>query len=139
MFIGIYDLNGNAMEYVAAFNKAYSGTIYTGNNLSAKGTHFASTGGNSTKYATAYSNNTNTISNNYTVGNVSNLGDAMHEVYAIPDRAWFLDQSMFVNSTAPFLLRGGYYNQGTAAGTFYTGITDSASTFSSFRVVLVAE
>jgi len=118
---GIYDLSGGVSEYTAAFNSAYSGLFFTGTSyLNAAGTHFASTGGSSTKYATAYSNSTSTHYENFTVGTVSRTGDAIQEVWVSGYRAWFTDESSFVTSSDPFFVRGGSYSSGASSGVFYS-------------------
>jgi len=110
---GIYDLSGGANEYVAAYNKAYSGTYFTGTSYkNAEGTHFASTGGSSTKYVTTYSNSTGTYYatnlSDFTSGgrDVSHTGDAIHEVWIKTDYGWLSDYSNFVTSDHPFFRRG---------------------------------
>ena len=121
---GIYDLSGGSWEYTAAFNKEYvdSGTGYFkgASYLSASGTNFASNGGISTKYATAYSNNTSTDSGDFTGKDVSHTGDGIREVWESSDVAWFSDASYFVTSAYPFWIRGGDWNNGTYAGVFYS-------------------
>lgn len=105
---GIYDLNGNRYENTSGFNKAYSGTYFIGESYkNFRGTHFASTDGANTKYATAYLNNTTTGYDNYTVGDVSHVGDGIHEVYVANSTNWFSDLSLFVHFYSPFLMRGG--------------------------------
>jgi len=110
---GIYDLSGGAYEYIAAYNKAYSGEYFTGASyLNAGGTHFASTGGTSTKYKTAYSNSTSTYNatnlSDFTSGgrDVSHTGDGIHEVWVKTTYGWFSDYASFVHSGSPFFSRG---------------------------------
>ena len=88
---GIYDLSGNAYEYVAA---AYSNR-----------SEIETTSG-STKYATVYSG-TN-VNTDY------KYGDATYET-----SGWNGDGANFVLSNFPFFLRGGYYSGGSRAGVFY--------------------
>jgi len=57
----------------------------------------------------------------------------MHEVYVTDSKGWFSDKSTFVtanftNSTYPFLLRGGNYNDGENAGIFSTWSSNLAAT-----------
>ena len=136
---GIYDLNGGANERVAAFNSSYSGEYYTGSSyVDAKGNHFASTGGKSTKYATAYSNSTGSNGNDFTVGTVSIRGDAIQEAYVSNHEGWFNDGSYFVDSSYPFFGRGGDYNISSTAGAFCSSSSSgSALSYYSFHVVLV--
>ncbi|MCL2859964.1 MAG: hypothetical protein FWF46_05305 [Oscillospiraceae bacterium] len=131
---GIYDLSGCTWEYVAGFNKAYSGIYYTDSSyLSESGTDFASTGGNSTKYATAYSNSTNTyyyattITDFTNIGgvavDVSHIGDGMHEVWISGEYRWFSDCSHFVSTYGgPFFERGGAAGIGASAGIFSSNV-----------------
>ena len=139
---GIYDLSGGAYEYVAAFNKNYSGDYFTGTSYKDAGRkHFASYNGASDAYATAYSNSTSTSSGTsiYTVGIT---GDATKEVYTNTQvssyyRNWNTDYSLFVNSSNPFFLRGGYYDPTSSAGLFFSYYYSGyANGFCSFRVVL---
>ena len=131
---GIYDLSGCAYEYVAAFNKAYSGTYYTGvNYLSANGITFASTNGNSTKYATAHSNSTTTstattLAYFTSIGgvtvDVSHVGDGIREAWVSSYYGWFSDYSNFAYSSSPFYTRGGTYSNSANAGVFCTSYSD---------------
>ena len=140
---GIYDLSGGAYEYVAAFNKNYTGDYFGTNSsnkasyLDAEGSIFAKTNGTSSKYATAYSNNSGTSSGDliYTVGIT---GDATKEVYTgTAGAGWFSDYSSFVYSGYPFFKRGGYYDDRAYAGVFYSYYYDgNADDYCSFRVVL---
>jgi len=103
---GVYDMSGGTWEYVAVFNRLYSGTYYTN-----YGASFASYLGNSTKYATAY-DNTNAL--RYAIKfadfadgrDTSRTGDAMREVWVKDDAGWFVDYSYFVSLQYPFLNRG---------------------------------
>ena len=88
---GIYDLSGNAHEYVAT---GYS-------NQSSIGT----TSG-SNEYGTVYT--TESASTGY------KYGDATYET-----SGWHADSADFVSSNRPFFGRGGYYNYGDFAGVFY--------------------
>ena len=107
---GIYDLSGNAYEYVAA---GYSNQ-----------SDIETTSG-STKYATVYGG-TN-VSTNY------KYGDATYETID-----WHQDYAYFVDSSGPFFNRGGYCNDGEYAGVFYfsDGNGSSYSNYS-FRLALV--
>ena len=137
---GVYDLRGGANERVAAFNSSYSGQYFTGSSyVDAEGNNFASsTGGTSTKYATAYSNSTGTSSGNFNVGTVSIRGDAIEEVYVSDDRGWFNDYCRFTDLNNPFIFRGGDYNSRTASGVFTcTNCTGVSYINDGFRVVLM--
>ena len=88
---GIYDLSGNASEYVAAgyVNKS---EIETTNG--------------STKYATVYDGTSASTAYKY--------GDATNET-----SGWHSDDAFFVYSQGPFFVRGGLYSDGDSAGVFY--------------------
>ena len=105
---GVYDVSGCAGESTASFNKAYSGTYFTGTSyLSAGKTHFASTGGNSTKYATAY-NNTSTWQTPASLSdfaNGSHVGEAIQEVWIKGASSWFSNYLDYINITYPFYYR----------------------------------
>lgn len=136
---GVYDFSGGVNERVAAFNTSYSGEYFTGDSYTdAQGNNFASTGGTSTKYATAYSNSTSTDSDDFDVGTVSIRGDAIKEVYVNNGMGWFNNYLAFVNSANPFLIRGGGTDNVSNAGIFYSNYTEgSANEVSGVRVVLV--
>ena len=107
---GIYDLSGNACEYVAA---AYSNRSEIG------------TTNGSTKYATVYDGTD--VNTNY------KYGDATYET-----SGWHSDLALFVNSDYPFFLRGGNYVNGSSAGVFdFDGHDGFDYSFNSFRLSLV--
>ena len=117
---GIYDLSGNAYEYVVGY---YNGS--TSSNLTNNGGTFASQGGSSTKYSTAYTGTSASSAYIY--------GDATYET-----SGWHSDGAYFVYSTYPFFGRGGDYNDGSDAGVFYSyNNFGSSSYYSSFRLALV--
>ena len=110
---GIYDLSGNACEYVAA---AYSNRSEIG------------TTNGSTKYATVYDGTD--VNTNY------KYGDATYET-----SGWHSDNAYFVNSSSPFFARGGVSFNGSDAGVFSfnrgNGHINSDSNLYSFRLSLV--
>ena len=107
---GIYDLSGNAYEYVAA---AYSNRSEIG------------TTNGSTKYATVYDGTD--VNTDY------KYGDATYET-----SGWHSDSATFVLSYDPFFIRGGSCSTGDRAGVFfYSSSNGSATTFDSFRLALV--
>ena len=95
---GVYDMSGGGEEYVAAWN-----TLSDHANIS-NGSSFASTGGASTKYATAYINGTSTDFGTqiYEVGKV---GDASKERYVWFCYGWFTDWAKFCTVGSPFFYR----------------------------------
>ena len=93
---GIYDLSGNAYEYVASYLKdgdfSYSESTFTN--------------GTSDAYSTAYTGEDESTAYKY--------GDATYET-----SGWHSAYANFVNSVGPFFARGGYYNDGDYAGVFF--------------------
>ncbi len=94
---GIYDLSGNANEYVAAY--------YSGGTTLTNGSSFAN--GTSDAYSTAYAGITASTAYKY--------GDATYET-----SGWHSDYAVFVSSSYPFFVRGGsYIVTASSAGVFY--------------------
>jgi len=123
---GIYDLSGGAEEYVAAWDT-------TSSDVSDWGGSFASQGGSSTKYATAYSmRNTTIITSSNCI-----LGDATYEVNVNPGSsktAWFNDKSQ---GMVGFFARGGNRGGSTGAGVFCSGwMNGNRFSWTTFRVVV---
>ena len=118
---GIYDMRGGATERVAGY---YNGS--TSSDLTNNGGSFASNGGPSTKYATAYTGTSSSTAYKY--------GDATYET-----SGWHSDDASFVNSDYPFFHRGGYYDHlASITGVFYySNSKGGAYTYDSFRVSLV--
>ena len=123
---GIYDMAGGTWEYTAAWDSVSCTNL-------ANGSNFASAGGKSSKYATAYTGES--ISDS-TIENCI-LGDASYETKR-PDNyyAWFWDWAFRANSAVdnnPFFVRGGSNGTGSVAGIFTTsneiGIAWSSMTF----------
>ena len=129
---GVYDLAGGAYEYVSIWNTA-SNSQYINSN----GSVFETTGGTSTKYATTYYNNTDTSIGN-TMYSVGKTGDATKEVYAGSNAFnWQSDFAYIVNTTYPFMDRGGYYGYGAGSGKFYINYnTGRKNENTGFRVTL---
>ena len=115
---GIYDLSGNAYEYVTGYYKE-------GNFSSADSTF---TTGISDAYSTVY--NDTTESRNYI------YGDATYETHG-----WHDDYTNFVSSDYPFFKRGGWYNDGVRAEIFsFNGNNGDGNDSSvSFRICLVVQ
>ena len=93
---GIYDLSGNAWEYVAGYYD--EGTTLT------NGSTFAD--GSSDEYSTTYTGTSASTAYKY--------GDATYET-----SGWHSDVALFVNSDDPFFVRAGLYSDGDSAGVFY--------------------
>ena len=130
---GVYDMSGGAWEYVAGY-------VNNGNSsLTSYGSSLVN-GDAKTKnvYSKASSDNN---TNNYNA-NSGKYGDAVYETSAngnTGNGSWYGDYSNFPYTSAPFFLRGGYYNDGTCAGVF-SFFRNNGSSYSnySFRPVLVA-
>ena len=123
---GIYDLAGGSWEYVAGYNKDAADSYFEGNFKSQTGKIFMAKGGSSTKYATVYSNSQVVYGNDFSVGDVSHIGDAIHEVYVSNNKGWFSDASFFVGYHGPVFVRGGAYYSPLDGGIFATTETNSA-------------
>ena len=122
---GIYDLRGGASEYVAGY---YNGSDANTAKIS-NGSSFASIGGSSNEYSTAYNSSGSSSADLY-----YKYGDATYET-----SGWHSDYAGFVNSNSPFFKRGGYYKyNASSTGVFcYYYIDGVAFSFSSFRLALV--
>ena len=130
---GIYDLNGNAWEYIATFDTLAKDS----HNYFPYGSSFAGKNVVSTKYATAYKNGTEIYNGKPTVDEVNKIGDGIKEVYVMDDYLWFNDLMTFVYSTAPFLARGGRYDGNSSSGIFSSSAHHGGKDINiSFRVVL---
>ena len=130
---GVYDMSGGAWEYVAAyvnngdFNlKNYGSSLVNGD---AKTKNVYSKGSSDSR------------DNNYSA-NSGKYGDAVYETSAngnSSSSSWYGDCSNFPNTSYPFFLRGGIYDNGTAAGVFcFNGSGGNSNSNDSFRPVLVA-
>ena len=118
---GLYDLSGGAWEYVATY-------IENGNAVLSNGSSFTDQT-RSTKYATIYpyDSSNDVLDTNYMTYKNANYGygDAILETSSSGQGAnsWFNGHSVFAFKDTPFLVRGGYYDSGTAAGLFsFSGI-----------------
>ena len=112
---GIYDLSGNAYEYVASYYK-------DGNFSSANSTF---TNGASDEYSTVYTGTSASSAYKY--------GDATYET-----SGWHWDFAYFVSSSRPFFNRDGCYLDGSEAGVFgFSATIGSSDSYISFRLSLV--
>ena len=138
---GVYDMSGGAWEYIAAFNNTDSN-----NKIPAYGWSGLNTDSASDKYATKYLNETTSSAGNARIYTYGKIGDASKEVNKggafVLDNTnmycnWFTDAPGICYESYPFILRGGYYDNGASAGVFYSsgGYGDSGSNYS-FRAVL---
>ena len=114
---GIYDLSGNAYEYIAGY--------YKDGNFSSANSAF--TTGVSDQYSTAYAGTTDKSAFIY--------GDATYET-----RGWFSAHADFVGSSNPFFERGGIYYNASNAGVFDFNLINGNSYSSlGFRMCLAVQ
>lgn len=139
-------LNGTA-----GYNKAYArtGEYFGGEGGNTNTTyrpadtnksHFAyNLDGKSDKYVTAYNNSTNIYFTNFNVGDVSHIGDGIHEVWVEYRSAWFGDYCDFVVKYSPLCWRGGFYLYGDYdfGGVFCSASSNGGGGSGSIRVVLI--
>ena len=145
---GVYDMSGGAYEYMMGNmvysngqqmsgystssnqNSAFTGILYDGG-ASFTGTYAFPSKRYYDKYSYDASSNTT-----YTRGK---LGDATKEMAPIKASGgnWYGDYAYFVYSSYPWVLRGGYYNNGAYAGAFsFRSNVGNASTLNSARAVI---
>ena len=127
-------MSGGAHEYVAG---------YMSGQLGSSGFSATTLANYDSKYYDVYSASSTMTSYQYRI-----LGDATGEMgpfktYLDGDNnsryhnSWYGDYSYFVDSTSPWLGRGGYYVNGVLAGQFYfSRDTGGASAAVGFRIVL---
>ena len=136
---GIYDMSGGTWERAAGYNKLSSSYLTSSTQGLNMTQEAKDADGNytSTKYVTAYENETNSSVNN--AYNVCKIGDAIKEVRTGNDtsKAWFSDKSFLVNLRSPFFERGGIYDSGADAGVFCSNNSyGNSNSHYSFRTVL---
>ena len=130
---GIYDMSGGAWEYVMGVQKDSSGNVQVGSS------GFSTASLPDSKYYDLYDYQAEDG-----VGYTRyHLGDATREVLKNTSsqggNAWWSDYSYNIYSSAPWVSRGGYYNDGTHAGVFIFNSTSAGGwTDHSFRSVLSA-
>ena len=103
--------NGQQMSgyQTSKYNSAFTGYLYNGGSFT--GTYAFP----SKRYYDKYSYGTSLTE--YTRGK---LGDATKEMAPTGTSGnWYSDYAGFVYSSSPWVLRGGYYDVGANAGTFY--------------------
>ena len=126
---GVYDMNGGANEYVAA---------YVNNGDSNLASYGSSLVNGETKTKTVYNKaSSDSADNNYNA-NSSKYGDAVYETSAINSRSWYGDSRAFAFSLWPFFIRGSGYGGTSGGGVFSLGnMTGDLYVTISFRPVLV--
>ena len=138
---GVYDMSGGAWEYVAGYVNNGNGNLTT----------YGSTLVNAAdKYKDVYKVTSDGQSNNYnnsqpTTGlgkptkDTGHYGDAVWETSSSysGSGSWYSDYSNFPNSSNPFFIRGGNYNNTSNAGVFnFNNNNGNNNSNNSFRVVL---
>ena len=130
---GIYDMSGGVWEYVMGVQKDANG------NVQVASSGFSTASLPDSKYYDLYDYQAEDG-----VGYTRyHLGDATREVLkntsSQGQNAWWSDYSYNIYSSYPWVVRGGDYGIGTAAGVFYFGRTFAGGwMYSSFRSVLSA-
>ena len=131
---GIYDMSGGSIEIMAAYRE---------NTYGNSGFDESSISKYDSKYFDIYPVNSTTISYNNRI-----LGDATGELgpfYAYKDNdnynrnhsTWYNDYAQFIESSSPWVIRGGYYYIGTLSGIFNFNRSSGVSNGeNSFRLVL---
>jgi hypothetical protein len=128
---GIYDMNGGANEYVAAY-------LNNGNSvLSTNGLAIVNA---DPKYKDVYSiGATDTPANNYTAA-ASKKGEAVYEISSAGDAAlksWYGDYSWMLYSSSAWFHRGGYNGDAGSGGMFAYNCGDGTAAGISWRPTLL--
>ena len=133
---GVYDLSGGAWEYTANWDTLSSSSNIASYGKAVDGTVYFSKGGSSDRTKTAYSNDTNDYYGEK-VKTVCRSGDGIKETWISSNISWFNDYSIFVYSSFPFSVRGGFCSYDGVAGVFFSSsFSASADGYRSFRAVL---
>ena len=134
---GIYDVNGGASEIVMGYLSGASG-LYAYDGFT------SSTIPTDNKYTDIFTSS-NHSTYNYSVITGINGGTSMNGVFSellstkTSERSWFGDSAYFVDSSRPWFLLGGMWNDSIYAGAFSSSISGgSAAGGYGFRVALCA-
>ena len=122
---GIFDMSGGAWEYMAAY---ISGTV------GSSGLTVDTINANS-NYFDIYNSSSTDMSYNYRI-----LGDATGEMGPFTNKvgSWYLDLAYFVDSSNPWVHRGGAYANTTDPGVFqFNDHTGAAFDYATSRMVLL--
>ena len=143
---GVYDMSGGAYDYVMGNIVSNDGTTMmsgfsTSDNSGYTGILYDK--GNYTSYAGTYSYPDSKYYDKYSFGTSnsqrirSKLGDGIKEVLNTSSRGWHSDFSYLAYSSNPWFVRGGYCNNGSNAGAFYSSFSDGcAFAYYSSRLVI---
>ncbi len=128
---GIYDMNGNANEYVA---------IYLNNGSNSQLTNQGQTLIDAATNESTTEQRTVQVYENYELSGERNFGDAIYETSTTVDNsengAWQDCRSQFISYNTPFLIRGLYY-MSSGVGVFGYNSGDGGAWYgTSFRPVL---
>ena len=135
---GVYDMSGGAIERTASYvnySSSSFNTDYTGN--TAEDIYNASNPGESSKYKTVYKASGTDRESSYNLA-AGKKGDGVYETsnnYQ-SNNSWFGAYSYFPNTSYPFFIRGGYYNDNSAGVIYFSNSIGTANSNNSFRVVL---
>ena len=136
---GIYDMAGGAWEYVTAYIDNDSTQVKTyGTGLAGKYANIYKASSQDDKVSTEDTDGTMSKAN-YNE-NLDKKGDAMMETSTsgVGSTSWGGDYSYFPYGGYPFVLRGGYFYNGSGAGVFaFSRYYGGGGNDSGFRVVLV--
>ena len=125
---GIFDMSGGSWEYVMANGANQDGSFYTSRS--------GFTSEPDSKYYDKYDYNADRKNNS-----ISQLGDAMKEVYATSyPKNWYDDYGYVPYLSSPWVVRGGYSMMDVDAGIFSSHSEDGYNkSYYSARGVLVSE
>ncbi len=126
---GIYDMSGGAWEYVMGIYQDSEGNIYTGISASLN-SGFNGYLNDGTQKTDGVNLPERKYYNLYTAKNNSNIGDSLYET-----SVWNRDDVAFVDSYAPFFIRGDLFSDPYGAGIFSFG-KGGSSKDNVFRVCL---
>lgn len=127
---GIYDMAGGAWEYVAGYLSEITAL-----------TNYTTLASADPKYKDVYAGTSSNGTTNYNA-NTGKYGDAVYETSSSGNSgtgSWDSSNSGFPDSSSPVFVRGGHAYDGSSAGVFAFGdITGAASTYGSFRPVVLS-
>ncbi len=129
---GIYDLSGGAWERTAAYLDNSDGNLANGSSIVSA----------DLKYKDIHDiEDPDNQSNNYTLS-INSKGDAIYETSSDINGAysWFGDYSYMVNTTGPWFIRSGRYDDTSTSGIFNFNNNDGSAYQSiGFRPVIVSD